>query len=167
MFSILAILIGTIKALQTQSYCGLVTPNITTDCTQFNNEFYSCCYVELNFVVGYSPKACIGLLNSWNQTLPATTGQFQITNVDCGTPITKALQDSMFCGNNITTLGPQDCYNSSNYNMNCCEFIFDNYNVCVDTTTLGNLKSTIIDSITCDSSYIFLSVIILLYVILV
>ena len=161
------ILINLAENKPVDTLCGLTTPEKPEDCHQYSNSYYTCCYVDLNFTTSYSPKGCYGIINAFNVTFPKEITQFTINSYDCGTSITPILTDNMFCGSNVTSISPGNCFNSSNFDMNCCEFTFDNFGVCVDTTQLGDLKSTINDYIVCDSSYPLLSIILLLYVILV
>jgi hypothetical protein len=149
------------------SYCGLLVPNITEDCTQYSNEYYTCCYVEFNFTAAYSPKACYGVVNAANVTFPKVITEFSIINYDCGLPKPKVIQDSMLCGNNVTSTGPADCFTSSNKTFDCCEFTYDNIGVCVNINNLGSAHRKLINGIVCESSFIRFTYLILIYILLV
>jgi hypothetical protein len=166
LFLFIASLIFTLISYSLNSYCGLLIPDTPQDCYQWTNDFYTCCYVELSFP-NYSPKACYGVLNAWNQTFPATITQFNITTYSCGASKPQIVKDNMLCGNNITSKGPSDCLLSSGNNTNCCEFTYDNVGLCVDTTTLtSTMRNTMMDSIVCGSNYYVLSFLIYLYILL-
>jgi hypothetical protein len=151
------------------AYCGMTVPANVTECTNFSNEYYTCCYAELNSTItSYSPKACYGIVNAANVTLPMTINQFTVNIYDCGLPKSKTIQDSMLCGNNVTSTSAKGCYTSSLNNTNCCEFTYDNFAVCVDTTKLGYSYSKMIDSIVCGAGNIRITFIMfLIYILLV
>jgi hypothetical protein len=150
--------------------CGLVPPDVPEDCYKFNNEIYSCCYVEVNPLDTNNPKLCYGVLNYDDTKLPTAFGQYTVKTINCATPKPAEIIKSHWCGNNITSTGPLGCYMAANNNTNCCELLYDNFATCVDSTMMDlAIKNKWSPYINCAGDYFILPVLLLisLYILIV